>query len=182
MEGKMSLPKKSYFRLSLILPLVILFIFVLTVQKQGESAVQEGRKSWTLKELQKGFDDYLDGFFGQLSSHFKERNFEDMAELLANSTVLYTPQGKRITTKGEFLKFFMGEWRPEVIDLKFKVVCSEVFEVADPIEKGQETIDAIGHAIFTYHIIKKTGETISNQEGSGGHGAEHPSSCIWGTP
>lgn len=179
----MSLPKKSFFRFSLILPLVILLILVFTVQKQGMSAMQEGPgEKAKIARYEKNFNGHLGELFADLTAHFKDRGYEEMADLLVDRTVLYTPSGERITTKGEFLTFFKQAHRPEVIDLKFRVVCSKVFLVAEINEEEEDPIDAIGHAIFTYHLITKRGETITNQDGSGEYGARHPSSCVWGGP
>lgn len=177
----MSLPKKSFFRLTLILSLVILFIFAFSLQKQAESAVQEGSEEKAkMAKYEKDFNAHLEGLFAELRANFKEGDYEKIAYLLVDRTVLFTPTGERITVKGDLLNYFKGTKRAKVIDLRFTLVFNKVFMVAEPIDKDKDTIDAIGHAIITYHLIEQTGETTTNTTGSLAYSARHPSRCVWG--
>ncbi len=180
-EGKMSFPKKSFFRLTLVLPLVILLIFTFCLLKQGESAEQRGSgEKVNLAKYEKDFMAHLEGLFSELRAHFMDGDFEEMADLLVDRTVLYMPTGKRITTKGELLTFLKERKSPDVFDLRFTLEFSKVFMVAEPIDRGMDTIDAIGHSIITYHIIEKKGEAITNTTGSAEYDAPHPKKCVWG--
>jgi hypothetical protein len=173
---------KSFFRLTLVFSLVVLLIFVFCLQKRGESAEQRGsEEKVNLAKYEKDFMAHLEELFSELRAHFMDGEFKEMADLLVDRTVLYMPTGERITTEGELLKFFMDRKKPDVFDLRFTLEYSKVFMVAEPIQKGEETIDAIGHSIITYHIIeKKKGEAITNTTGSAEYDAPHPKKCVWG--
>jgi len=118
--------------------------------------------------------------FVELGKKFEESKFDEMADLLGDNAVLTTPQGKRLKGKGNLSKF----WKKEkeeigVTDVKFNLKYHYVTEVADPIEQGEDTIDAVGHAIIDYHLISPKEGGTTNKTGTLTLSERHPRRCVW---
>jgi hypothetical protein len=177
----MSERQKKVFRISLILPFLLLICVIFCVQKNSQGTVNLKSDEALLKKYKNSFGEYLEtNVFATLKNAFKTGRFDDKRALIAERTVIFSPQGERYTGRVELEQYFAELKKMEVTDLLFTINHVEVFLVEDPIEKGDHTINAIGFGIWSYQIIKeKSGEIISVDDPSGSTDSRHHSACVW---
>ena len=200
--------QKLLFQFTKAIALVILFCFTFSCQVQGEKALQEKAKDMKattieevvtavavspvvdmaeitaqvdIEDLEEKFVEYIEALFDDLEGKFRESEFDEMAELLADYTILATPQGKRLKGKWNLSKFWRKVKNNGTTEVDFTSLLHYVSEVTEPIEQGEDTIDAVGHAIIEYRLITlKKGGTLTNQKGTLALNRRHPRICEWG--
>lgn len=173
--------QKKLFRLTLVLPFLLLICVLFCVQKNSESAFKQESDESLLNKYRKSFEEYLaTKVFVTLNEALKTGRFDGDVALIAERTVMFSPQGMRYSGKAELSKFFSELQKMGVTHLTFTIKNLEVFMVEDPIELGVDTIDAVGFGIWTYQMIKeKGGEIISVDDPSGSTDSRHHSACVW---
>ncbi len=181
--------QKLLFHFTKAIALVILFCFIFIYQAQGEKAVKEKAKDMEVVTIEEEVVDvakitalfvvYIEELFDDLESAFENSEFDKMADLLGDNTVLATPQGKRKKGKANLKKFWKKQKEEGITELDFILKEYYVSEVAEPIEQGEDTIDAIGHAIIDYRLITKKGGALTNRTGTLTLDERHPRICEW---
>ena len=172
--------KKLLFQFTKAIALVILLCFTFSYQAQGEKAVKEKAKD--MAEITAQFVEHIEALFDDLEGKFEESEFDEMAELLADYTILATPQGKRLKGKWNLSKFWRKVKAGEEVTVKFTLQRHYVSEVTEPIElpDEQDTIIHVGHAIIEYQLITpEEGGTLTNKTGTLTVSLRHPRMCIW---
>ena len=183
--------QKLLFQFTKAIALVILLCFTFSFQAQGEKALQEKAKDVAeitakidIKRYEKEFkEDIEKRLFVKLEEKFKESNWDEMADLLGDNTVLATPQGERLKGRDRLGRFWREEKGQGVTLVKFNLKYHCVSEVAVLMEQPNplDTIDAVGQAIIDYHLITpKKGGTLTNKKGTLTLNARHPRKCEWG--
>jgi len=178
--------QKLLFQFTKAIALVILFCFTFSYQAQGENAVKEKAKDVAVitaqpqYDYEEAFENAVEGRLENLVEKFEESEFDEMADLLGDNTILVTPQGKRLKGRNTLGRFWREEKRRGVIRVEFIIIHRRAIEVADPIEQGENTIEHVGHAIIDYHLITVNGGgTLTNQTGFLTLSLRHPRKCTW---
>ena len=184
--------QKLLFQFTKAIALVILFCFIFIYQAQGEKAVKEKAKDVEVATIEEEVFDvakitaqfvvYIEELFDDLESAFKNSEFNEMADLLGDNTILATPQGKREKGKANLSKFWRKQKEKGITEVVFNLKEHYVSEVAEPIELDpiEDTINAIGHAIIDYRLITIIGGgTLTNKTGTLVLSARHPQKCTW---
>jgi len=178
--------QKSLFRFTKVIPLIILFCFTFSSQKQIEGAVKAKDlteiKAQTREELEEGFLAYITELFGKLKVRFENRKFDEMAALLGDNTILITPQADILIGEGSLKRFWREEKDKGVTDVDFSLKNFYVSKVEDPIEQvpDEDTIVHVGHAIIKYRLKKEKKEgVLTNKTGTLTLSARHPKNCVW---
>ena len=178
--------QKLLFQFTKAIALIILFCFTFSYQAQGEKAVKEKAKDVGVITAQQEYD-YEEEFENEvedrlenLAEKFEESEFDVMADLLGDNTILVTPQGKRLKGRNTLGRFWREEKKRGVIRVEFIKIHLRAIEVADPIEQGENTIEHVGHAIIDYHLITVSGGgTLTNRTGFLTINLLHPRICVW---
>lgn len=188
----MSKRQKSFFKITVIIPWIIMICIVFSLQMQCENGDQEKPKREALsaeKVLQmemKFNNDLQQKVFTHLKDRFNGRDYKGMAERLVeyhDKISLYDLTGKKMIEEQEIINFWAKAAENRVTELDFTILSLRVIPVAEPIEleppNNENTIIATGHAVFVYRLIKNTGTAVTNQIGSGSYNSPHPSRCEW---
>jgi hypothetical protein len=137
-----------------------------------------------LKEAEDLLRKKIEGDYKQLKEDFQAGQFKNMAKLLGNNTVLFTPEGKRLKGKRSLTKFWRlkkkatSQFKDVNIEFKPVYICSREVKNIVKNEDPQKTIVHFACVISEYTITghKSDGKTEIALFMTA---YPHPEPCVW---
>lgn len=130
-----------------------------------------------LEEAKAGARKKIEEDYMELRRNFEADNFEAMADILGEYTVLISPQGERLQGKDSLARFWKGEKKVGVAALEFDLKHLHVREIKDVIkkEKPEDNIVHVAHETSEFRLITES----KNCTGDWQRPLLHPNKCVW---
>ena len=177
----MSKQQKRIFRLTMILPFLLLICVVLCLQKSSESAAKYESEQDIIKKYEKSYTMFLnDKVFPYLNDVFSGADYDKKNDLIGERTAFYTHEGERLSGVVQIRNYFRGLRKIDITELKFSIKHVEVIMFEEPVHEDKYVFDAIAFGIWTYELKKEIdGKMITVDDPGGETDSRHHSSCEW---